>query len=180
MWQFANGIDERPLIPASEPQKSYSPQVTFNEDVTDEEYVEAVLRRMADRLFATVREEAPEYFGCLARHRVTHIFNNWDAMPPVSEQMALPGNTTIALKNAKEELALPVNGKKSNLTRRDLVDYFARDRLGIKEAVLNDVFSRFTKALPIWYKVLDRSFLSADAKQHYASVLEERIKRLKF
>ena len=57
MRQFANGIDERPLIPASEPQKSYSQQETFNEDVTDEEYVEAVLRRMADKLFATVREE---------------------------------------------------------------------------------------------------------------------------
>src|ERR1022692_1273915 len=55
--RFANGIDERPLIPASEPQKSFSQQETFDEDVTDEEYVEAVLRRMADRLFATVREE---------------------------------------------------------------------------------------------------------------------------
>ena len=55
--QFANGIDERPLIPAREPQKTFSQQETFNEDVTDEEYVEAVLRRMADRLFATVREE---------------------------------------------------------------------------------------------------------------------------
>ena len=55
--QFANGIDERPLIPASEPQKSYSKQETFNADVTDEEYVEAVLRRMADQLFADVREE---------------------------------------------------------------------------------------------------------------------------
>ena len=55
--QFANGIDERPLIPAGAPQKSYSQQETFDEDVTDEEYVEAVLRRMADRLFAKVREE---------------------------------------------------------------------------------------------------------------------------
>ena len=55
--QFANGIDERPLVPAREPQKSFSQQETFNEDVTDEEYVEAVLRRMADRLFAKVREE---------------------------------------------------------------------------------------------------------------------------
>ena len=34
----------------------------------------------------------PEYFGCLARHGVTHIFNSWDAMPAVSEQMALPGS----------------------------------------------------------------------------------------
>ena len=55
--QFANGIDERLLIPASAPQKSYSQQETFSEDVTDEEYVEAVLRRMADRLFGAVREE---------------------------------------------------------------------------------------------------------------------------
>ncbi|HEV2695002.1 MAG TPA: DNA polymerase III subunit alpha [Verrucomicrobiae bacterium] len=55
--QFANGIDERPLLPASEPQKSFSKQETFNEDVTDEEYVEAVLRRMADQLFADVRAE---------------------------------------------------------------------------------------------------------------------------
>jgi error-prone DNA polymerase len=55
--QFANGIDERLLVPAREAQKSFSQQETFNEDVTDEEYVEAVLRRMADRLFANVREE---------------------------------------------------------------------------------------------------------------------------
>lgn len=37
---------------------------------------------------------APEYFGCLARHGVTHILNSWDAMPPVSEQMTLPGSRT--------------------------------------------------------------------------------------
>ena len=55
--QFAHGIDERPLLPASEPQKSYSKQETFGEDVTDEEYVEAVLRKMADQLFADVRAE---------------------------------------------------------------------------------------------------------------------------
>ncbi len=36
----------------------------------------------------------PEYFGCLARHGVTHVFNSWEAMPPVSEQMALPGSRT--------------------------------------------------------------------------------------
>lgn len=35
-----------------------------------------------------------EYFGCLARHGVTHVFNSWDAMPPVGEQMALPGSRT--------------------------------------------------------------------------------------
>ena len=34
----------------------------------------------------------PEYFACLARHRVAHVFNSWEAMPPVREQMALAGS----------------------------------------------------------------------------------------
>lgn len=37
---------------------------------------------------------APEYFACLARYGVTHVFNSWEAMPAVSEQMALPGSRT--------------------------------------------------------------------------------------
>ena len=36
----------------------------------------------------------PEYFECLARHQVTHDFNSWEAMPAVSEQMALPESRT--------------------------------------------------------------------------------------
>jgi len=55
--QFAHGIDDRVLIPQQEPQKSFSKQETFETDLTDEEYIEAVLLRMADGLFADVREE---------------------------------------------------------------------------------------------------------------------------
>jgi uncharacterized protein YecE (DUF72 family) len=36
----------------------------------------------------------PEYFDCLARHQVAHVFNSWEAMPAVNEQMALPGSRT--------------------------------------------------------------------------------------
>ena len=36
----------------------------------------------------------PEYFACLARHRVVHVYNAWEAMPTVTEQMALPGSMT--------------------------------------------------------------------------------------
>jgi len=31
----------------------------------------------------------PEYFDVLARHGVTHVYNSWDAMPPVDEQLDL-------------------------------------------------------------------------------------------
>lgn len=36
----------------------------------------------------------PEYLDCLAWHQVAHVFNSWEAMPPVSEQMGLPGSRT--------------------------------------------------------------------------------------
>ena len=35
-----------------------------------------------------------EYLECLARHGVAHVFNSWEAMPAVSEQMALPDSRT--------------------------------------------------------------------------------------
>jgi DNA-directed DNA polymerase III PolC len=57
LQQFSRGIDERPLVPAREPAKSFGQQETFNEDLTDEAYAEATLRRMADHLFAKVRQE---------------------------------------------------------------------------------------------------------------------------
>ncbi len=36
----------------------------------------------------------PEYFDCLTRHGITHVFNSWDAMPSVAEQMAIPSSRT--------------------------------------------------------------------------------------
>lgn len=36
----------------------------------------------------------PDYFAVLARHGVTHIYNSWERMPPVNEQLALPGART--------------------------------------------------------------------------------------
>lgn len=35
-----------------------------------------------------------DYLACLARHGVAHVFNSWEAMPSVTEQMALPGSRT--------------------------------------------------------------------------------------
>lgn len=54
---YANGIDDRPVVPLCAPAKSYSHQQTFAEDITDEDYAEAVLRRMADDLMARVRAD---------------------------------------------------------------------------------------------------------------------------
>lgn len=55
--QFANGIDERPVIADKPDAKSYGEQQTFGQDVTDEAFILATLRGMADRLMAKVRED---------------------------------------------------------------------------------------------------------------------------
>jgi nucleotidyltransferase/DNA polymerase involved in DNA repair len=53
----ADGIDERAVIPLSAPAKSYGHQRTFDADLTDEDYAEAILRRMADDLMSKVRAD---------------------------------------------------------------------------------------------------------------------------
>ena len=34
----------------------------------------------------------PDYFAMLARHGAAHIYNSWQDMPPIDEQMSLPGS----------------------------------------------------------------------------------------
>lgn len=55
--RFALGLDDRPVVPARHPAKSYSEQETFAADTTDEVFLGAVLRRMADQLMAKVRAD---------------------------------------------------------------------------------------------------------------------------
>ncbi len=57
MWEFAQGIDDRPVVTDSPAAKSWGEQETFGEDVTDEDWILAKLRSIADRLFAKVRAE---------------------------------------------------------------------------------------------------------------------------
>jgi DNA-directed DNA polymerase III PolC len=57
LWKFAQGIDDRPIITESTDSKSYGEQETFAEDLTDEAFVLATLRGMADRLMAKVRAD---------------------------------------------------------------------------------------------------------------------------
>jgi DNA polymerase-4 len=57
LWEFAHGIDERPVTSEPPAAKSYSEQETFEQDVTDEDWILAKLRSIADRLLAGVRGE---------------------------------------------------------------------------------------------------------------------------
>jgi uncharacterized protein YecE (DUF72 family) len=49
----------------------------------------------------------PEYFGMLARHGITHVFNSWEEMPSVNDQMELTGAFTTPDRVAARFLLRP-------------------------------------------------------------------------
>lgn len=57
LYEMAQGIDNRPVIREEPAAKSYGEQETFETDVTDEAYLQAKLRSIADRLMTKVRAD---------------------------------------------------------------------------------------------------------------------------
>ena len=83
-------------------------------------------------------------------------------------------NTTIALNNVKEEIALPIRGRKSNLTKSDIVEYFGNDLCGLNEKVMNNILKKFESVWEEWLKLINISFLSEGNKDKYVSLLSSR------
>lgn len=83
-------------------------------------------------------------------------------------------NTTVALASPQEEIALPLKGKKRNLTRDILVDYWGKERLGLNERTIGNVASEIELAVPGWRETIGRSFLSDKIKEKYSGLLTDR------
>lgn len=87
-------------------------------------------------------------------------------------------NSTIVQKNVKEEMALPLRGKKNNFKRNDFITYFAMDRLGLNQNVIKEVVLAIQQSLPGWQEMIGYSFLSSEMQKKYLQLLEERCTRL--
>lgn len=88
-------------------------------------------------------------------------------------------NSSIAIKNPEEEIALTLKGKKSNLKASDFMDYYAKDRLQLNEKTIVTILEQLQKATPKWKELLEISFLSDDMKEKYFNLLEGRTKKFK-
>lgn len=86
-------------------------------------------------------------------------------------------NTTLVLENAIEESALPLNGKKRNLTRRLWISYL-HDRLQLSEKQTATILSQLANALPTWNDYITHSYLPDEKKQRYLDLLEPRLEVL--
>ena len=87
-------------------------------------------------------------------------------------------NTTIVLSNPKEEIALPIKGKKNKLDSDSLIDYFGRDRLGLNHKIISSVLTDLKKAASAWEKLISVSFLPDEMKRDYRLLLKNRQSRL--
>lgn len=87
-------------------------------------------------------------------------------------------NSTIAVKRSTEEMALSLNGRKNNLTRGILLNFFGKERLGLNDKTIDNVVNDIRVKLPQWHEIIKNSFLSDEMKQLYLQLLEVRENRL--
>ncbi len=106
-------------------------------------------------------------FSLITREKIITLSPSYDLL-----------NTTIVQANTKEEIALPINGRKNNLRKQDLIDYFGIQLLQINPVVVNKVLNEIQLMLPEWKSLLSKSFLSQSMQKKYLNLLDERCKRL--
>ena len=87
-------------------------------------------------------------------------------------------NTTLVMGNAKEESALPLDGKKKNLTRKLWLDYFCKERLRLNTVQTESILFDLKQAIPAFEKLIQQSFLSNERKEAYWDILTQRAARL--
>lgn len=87
-------------------------------------------------------------------------------------------NTSIVLSGDIEESALPIMGKKKNLTRSILIDYIAFERMKLNPKTVTNILTSITDAFDSWINLINKSFLSEAMKESYLHLLEKRIEKL--
>ena len=87
-------------------------------------------------------------------------------------------NSTLVLENAKEESALPLQGKKRKLTKELWLDYFCKERLKLNEGQIDKIIKDLQKAMPAFNRLIKQSLLSEDRQAGYRTILHARAKKL--
>lgn len=85
-------------------------------------------------------------------------------------------NATIINPKDDEELALTLNGRKKKLRREDFIKSAAT--MGLMEKVVEGLINKYTKLLPKFEAVVQKSFLSTELKEKYLELLKKRLYRL--
>lgn len=85
-------------------------------------------------------------------------------------------NTTIVNPKDKEELALPLSGRKTKLRVADFLN--TARTIGLEESVVLRLINGLQKALPKWQVLIQSSFLDENMKKAYQELIMSRLSRL--
>lgn len=85
-------------------------------------------------------------------------------------------NIAIVNPKDKEELALPLYGRKTKLRLDDFLN--AAKTMGLEENVMLHLIDSLQKALPKWKTLIHNSFISEDMKKAYEELIVSRLGRL--
>ena len=85
-------------------------------------------------------------------------------------------NVSIANPDDKEEIALTLSGRKSNLTMNDFLRLATS--MGLEETVAMRLINNMHNCLPKWKSLIHNSFLSDNMKEVYEKLITSRLNRL--
>lgn len=85
-------------------------------------------------------------------------------------------NVSIANPKDKEELALPLSGRKTKISLDDFLN--AAKTMGLEEKVVLRLIDNFQKVLPKWLALIRISFLDDEMKKAYENIVVSRLARL--
>ncbi len=86
-------------------------------------------------------------------------------------------NSTISMENAIEEFALPLAGKKSKIKGKLLVEYYGKERLNLNDKIITTELNNLKNKKTELEELISISFLSAEMKEKYIDLMNERIRR---
>jgi len=86
-------------------------------------------------------------------------------------------NSSIAIKNPEDELALSLKGKMSNFKSSDFIDYYAKERLGLTDKTIDTILLDMNKSTSKWIELIEISFLSNVMKEKYLNLMKNRMGR---
>jgi serine/threonine-protein kinase HipA len=120
-------------------------------------------------------------FAFLTGNEDMHL-KNWSLITRSDKVELSPAydflNSTSPNPRSREELALPLHGKKSNIRATDIWRYFAAERLGLSPSLIEQTKARFTTASRDWPARIESSFLSSEMKGRFLALIDERRTRL--
>ena len=117
---------------------------------------------------------------CFVTGNIDMHLKNFSLYRPSEKYLLTPAydllNVAIANPEDKEELALPLSGRKAKLHLDDFLK--AAKTMGLEEKVVQRLIAGIHQAFPKWQQLIKDSFLSEDMKSAYLDLITSRLARL--